>query len=227
MRKLFKNRFPRTRGPTTNVPSLDDLNRAKIYRPLDREAKEIRILAVEPGDDFQPVHCSIRHISLTNPSSEFETISYTWQDASIRSTVYVDGHILDVPASAERVLRKVRHPDDRTRLLWLDAVSINQANVEERSQQVAMMHDIFSQGRQNLIWLGESGDSIARALESIEAIVDEMKRETNNYVDLQQTLYFDDVTNKVSDVPLFVDADINAVDELLCSAWFTRLWVRS
>ncbi len=120
--------------------------RGQIYRPLKSESKEIRVLLVGPGDDVQPVHCTIVYISLTDDARQsFETISYTWGDPKLRSTIYVDGHRLDVPASGERVLRRMRH-SDRPRLLWLDAVSINQADLDERSQQVTIMHEIYGIG---------------------------------------------------------------------------------
>jgi hypothetical protein len=47
-------------------------------------------------------------------------------------------------------------------VLWTDAVCINQLDVDERSQQVAMMQRVFESAASVLIWLGE-GDAIAES----------------------------------------------------------------
>ena len=43
--------------------------------------------------------------------------------------------------------------------LWVDAISINQNDTQERSQQVSMMGDIYSLSQIVLVWLGKSGPS--------------------------------------------------------------------
>ena len=43
----------------------------------------------------------------------------------------------------------------KSRVVWIDAICINQTDIEERSQQVEMMGLIYSKAVRNLIWLGE------------------------------------------------------------------------
>lgn len=38
---------------------------------------------------------------------------------------------------------------------WNDTVCINQADIQERSNQVAMMSDMYKNARKTLVWLGE------------------------------------------------------------------------
>ena len=47
----------------------------------------------------------------------------------------------------------------RERLLWVDALSINQTNLEEKAQQVAMIGKIFQQSVRVLAWVGEHLDN--------------------------------------------------------------------
>jgi len=44
------------------------------------------------------------------------------------------------------------------RRVWIDAICINQDNLDERSQQVSLMTDIYSKARRVIIWLGEDWD---------------------------------------------------------------------
>lgn len=50
-------------------------------------------------------------------------------------------------------LQHLRH-GDRPRVLWIDAICVDQENLAERSQQVARMADIFSLANRVLVGLG-------------------------------------------------------------------------
>ena len=41
--------------------------------------------------------------------------------------------------------------------LWIDQICINQDDVHERNEQVALMHRIYSKAENVVIWLGEEG----------------------------------------------------------------------
>jgi hypothetical protein len=46
-----------------------------------------------------------------------------------------------------------------TRVLWVDALCINQSEVRERNHQVARMHEIYKSARKVLVWLGVQRDN--------------------------------------------------------------------
>ena len=50
----------------------------------------------------------------------------------------------------------------RPRILWIDALCINQSDIEERSSQVAFMSSVYSRAVRVIVWLGESGKDIAK-----------------------------------------------------------------
>jgi hypothetical protein len=52
------------------------------------------------------------------------------------------------------------------RRIWIDALCINQGNLTEREQQVAIMQDIFRQASKTLLWLGtyESPNDLAQLI---------------------------------------------------------------
>jgi hypothetical protein len=52
-------------------------------------------------------------------------------------------------------------------LLWIDALCINQDDVNERTQQVRMMGDVYSSAEQVIIWLGPERKNDQSAVDAI------------------------------------------------------------
>ena len=90
-----------------NNDSSDSSQSAYVYTPLDVSRKEIRTLTVHPGPEDEPVRAPLQHISLLSPT-DYETISYVWGDATQRASILVNGKVLDVHASAEKAICRVR-----------------------------------------------------------------------------------------------------------------------
>ncbi|KAJ4374357.1 hypothetical protein N0V83_003098 [Neocucurbitaria cava] len=62
--------------------------------------------------------------------------------------------------------------------LWIDAICIDQSNLEERASQVAMMKDIYSNASGVVIWLGDSDVRLEAALVAIYAISKKFQADT-------------------------------------------------
>lgn len=138
------------------------------YKPLDAERQEIRVLDVAPGSGDSMVEATTRPISLlVEPTPAYETISYCWGPPRDPASMKINGEIVEVPASAEEATRQMRY-SDKSRVLWIDAICINQESTTERNQQVALMSQVYSLGERNLVYLGEDTDGLAeRAFECI------------------------------------------------------------
>ena len=65
-----------------------------------------------------------------------------------------DGQKVTVGSELYDALRRLRLPS-RARLIWIDALCINQQNVKERNMQVGNMREIYRKADHVLIWLGE------------------------------------------------------------------------
>lgn len=101
------------------------------YQSHSVEHKQLRLLKVLAGEKADSLQCSIVHASLLDePRPVYETISYVWGNSLRSSSIYVDGSLISIPDSSDRVIRRMRYPD-RDRVLWLDAVCINQDDPEE------------------------------------------------------------------------------------------------
>jgi hypothetical protein len=64
---------------------------------------------------------------------------------------------MSISGSLYIALRELRR-SNASRVIWADAICINQEDVKERGQQVALMGQIFDGAWQVIIWLGEESD---------------------------------------------------------------------
>ena len=80
----------------------------------------------------------------------------------IKAQIRVDGIEVDVPASASTVLRQILLAQDSL-AVWVDAICINQNNLDERADQVQLMYEVYRNSRMTLVYLGDD-DANTRAL---------------------------------------------------------------
>jgi len=85
---------------------------------------------------------------------EYEALSYAWGTAISPCKALVDGFELPITESLNQGLRRLRFCDKR-RMLWIDALCINQRDIQERSRQVQHMATIYKSAKRVVIWLGE------------------------------------------------------------------------
>ncbi|EJT72295.1 hypothetical protein GGTG_09161 [Gaeumannomyces tritici R3-111a-1] len=136
-----------------------------VYTPLEPSRSEIRVLSLLPDEHGGPVHCRLKIVSLdANPSPSFEALSYAWGGNSTTKPIKVDGDDMQVTASLERALRRLRRSDPRD--IWADAVCINQTDNLEKNVQVPLMGRVYSEASKVLVWLGESNAYIDKAIAS-------------------------------------------------------------
>lgn len=118
-------------------PSKDASTR---YTDLDGSRKEIRLLRVRPGRGCQRVRCRLEHAFLDDAATpKYETISYCWGDPSLKRVINLEGKRTEVPASSKAAIQCMRLPK-RDRVLWIDAICINQVSCRSKIQAVLMSH---------------------------------------------------------------------------------------
>lgn len=203
---------------------------AAIYQPLDERKKEIRIVLVYPSIDLStgdqlPV-CRLQTASLLDePTPHYEAISYAWGERTGVAPVIINDQHRQHPASAIRVLQRFAPAEgSEPRRLWIDAICINQRDVAERNQQVAMMSDVYRNSSQTLVWLGEADANTAAAFEQIDVVLKDMKNELGTADSTPQQINDSFKRSRFSDrIKRF--ADIAAFHALLDRSWFSRMWV--
>jgi hypothetical protein len=60
--------------------------------------------------------------------------------------------------------------EDDNRRLWIDALCINQHDIEERNAQVKNMSDIYEQASQVLVWLGKANSNIEKVIDLLDTV---------------------------------------------------------
>ncbi|KAI0472962.1 heterokaryon incompatibility protein-domain-containing protein [Xylariaceae sp. FL0804] len=144
---------------------------ASRIHPLIKSQSEIRLLRVRPAEFEETLHCELIVEDIESPhKSDYEAISYTWADENGNSDpcseIYVAGQPFQVTRNCENVLRRVRGSLS-SRLIWIDAICINQADIDERGHQVQLMPRIYSGAKHVLVYVGESADNSDLCLEAI------------------------------------------------------------
>ncbi|KAH8589512.1 heterokaryon incompatibility protein-domain-containing protein [Bisporella sp. PMI_857] len=110
----------------------------------------IRLLNLHPGPPG--FRCELVPQSLDLISS-FEAISYIWGDSVKSDSIMIEGCSLPITKNAYEILAKFA-PKAGTRVLWIDAICINQDDDIDKSQQVRLMKEIYSSASRVIIWLG-------------------------------------------------------------------------
>lgn len=82
----------------------------------------------------------------------YEALSYTWDDYQ-RTTLMMTPKPLMATGNLALALQQLQLPD-KPRLLWVDALCINQDDTDEMSRQIKMMRDIYSHAHRTIMWLG-------------------------------------------------------------------------
>jgi hypothetical protein len=195
------------------------------YEPLGRERKEIRLLTLQPGSGNAMLFCTLATAYLDTPTPpRYETISYVCGDQKIKAPINLHGSEVEVPATSEAALRRMRR-EDRPRTLWIDAICINEADFDERSHQVGMMYEVYSQTSHNCVYLGPDDCNMLKVIESIDEILREISDETRNYADFNKMLFDRSGWPKFSDAPFSIDIEQSGLLKFFENAWFSRLWV--
>jgi hypothetical protein len=88
------------------------------------------------------------------------------------------------------------------RIIWIDAICINQEDNDEKGQQVQSMAKIYAKASRVIVWLGEAAGDSDHALEVIRKAAEEQ------------------YTNSAIDKP-----NQQSIFTLLERPWFQRIWV--
>ena len=129
---------------------------ADVALPLDT-ATSTRLIVLEPGAYYYPIRCRLGDVDLDD-DPEYEAISYTWGDANDVETVHVNGLSLQMRSNLSSFLRRLRHISEE-KTFWVDALSISQTDLNEKSRQVAMIGRVFKQATCVRAWVGEHADN--------------------------------------------------------------------
>jgi hypothetical protein len=112
---------------------------------------------------------------------------------------------------------------DKPRVLWIDAICVDQQNLKERGQQVKRMADIFSRAKRVVVWLGPESNSSSLALHVFQEIDAHVKIDESTMI-LAATADEVHWVDFNPELP-FNGVELLSVSEFLHRPWFERLWI--
>ncbi|KAL8403005.1 hypothetical protein RB594_008314 [Gaeumannomyces avenae] len=166
------NGGPKADMETRSSPTQEEKPRAEIKVQVPTAAiydpplglEQFRLLCLHPPSDgasdgsVSPIHCDLEVYPLSD-SPWYEAVSYAWggeKGENAKTCPVCVGPYWDVVLQTQNCHDMLLHmrPRRGLRLLWVDALCINQQDVAERNRQVARMSDIYAQCTSVLVYLG-------------------------------------------------------------------------
>jgi heterokaryon incompatibility protein (HET) len=191
------------------------------YRPLET-SQSIRVIVLHPAEHLTDslvcdvVHHDRREISKDiTLSNHYEAVSYAWGEPRFSHEIICDNGtaILNITSSVDSVLRYLRKKS-RPRYLWIDAISLNQADNDEKSVQVQLMREIYHQAAKVRIWLGNAdGQDVRKVFAFLRSLL---------------ILKTDQITGQtIHDLVFDIWGEISSkpIEQFLHRSWFQRRWV--
>ncbi len=186
-------------APESNrLPAPETLS-SHSYEAL-RQSKTIRLLGIEAGDFDDELNLHFYYTDLTDIQLSYEALSYVWGSRGIdpwyddlSHMAYIGGRATYVKANLGRALRALRL-SNAERVMWVDAICINQNDLAERAHQVTLMSAIYQKASRVVVWLGEQSptplDSCdATTNEELAAVCDVVNRWLGDVPKCQQASY--------------------------------------
>ncbi|KAF4946002.1 hypothetical protein FGADI_11505 [Fusarium gaditjirri] len=161
----------------------------------------IRLLRLMPHENHHaPIQCQLFNHALVSSGGThlYEALSYTWGNPDACCSISINNFDF---AIATNLYDALLHLRDRSidRVIWIDALCINQRDEEEKSRQVQSMAQVYAKAYLVVVWLGLGTD------ESDEA--------------------FEVIRKAAAKEPIQSSANIEEVQSLLQRQWFQRIWV--
>ncbi|RSL51435.1 hypothetical protein CEP54_011426 [Fusarium duplospermum] len=186
---------------------------AYLYSPLPKDY--IRLLWLMPHENKDaPIQCQLFDYLL--PGSRggthlYEALSYVWGSPEKTQSIFTPTGCLVITENLHAALSRLRD-GSLPRIVWADAVCINQDDTGERDRQVENMAKIYAKASRVIVWLEETpagghGDAPSDG----DLALEEIRRAAAGNKSVQSSAN---------------SASHEAVLHLLQRSWFRGIWVR-
>lgn len=165
-----------------------------------------------------------------NDLVSYKALAYAWGSEADHQTITVNGHKTTVRKNLYDFLLIYDGPH-----IWIDQISINQANVQEKSLQVGMMSQIYTQASTTLVWLGPDpyeglvSRLIDESLETRDQLLSERLSSWQNDPAIDETdpeanlIFFRELSQDV--FRGLSTAQFQALDAFYASTYWSQHWV--
>jgi len=193
------------------------------YSALDEDQQQIRLLTLMRGSKLSKLRVELKTVRLSKDEiPKYEALSYAWGSSDRPFDLSVGEGIVSITRNLARALPYLRYKE-KDRILWIDAICVNQNDLVERSKQVDRMADIFSLATRVVVWLGEEEADSTLALSTLEMLDSRIEPDWSKYtmkpkLEKESERHWAD---PFAQLPL-IDKEWISIDNLLGRSWFHR-----
>ncbi|KAK8039859.1 HET-domain-containing protein [Apiospora rasikravindrae] len=146
----------------------------RIHRALGDASRQTRLVTIDPFDpEFDRVMvCRTETFQLEGDDRPpYKALSYQWNALEGTKDIFLNKSLIEITNNLYRALVQFRG-DATVRYLWVDALCIDQNNLDEKRHQIPLMGRIFSYAEEVLVWLMDrkmncfDGENLVNYLES-------------------------------------------------------------
>ncbi|GAW19074.1 hypothetical protein ANO14919_085580 [Xylariales sp. No.14919] len=148
-----KGRSPRAiEVATRKLQQGDSTHRFDYKIGLAPPTQNIRVIRISPGTRESSIRCKLEKLDL-NDGGAYDALSYVWGKDDKEKLIWVDDQPFLITPHLYEILTNLRSPTI-DKVIWIDAICINQTDNDERTHQVGLMQRIYPQAKSTIIWLG-------------------------------------------------------------------------
>lgn len=160
---------------------------------------------------FETFHVSIDSKDLP----PYTALSYVWgpyEPNKYKTSIHES--VLDITTNLHGALSTIEKLDDLSgQWLWIDAICIDQSDLEERAAQVKLMRDLYSRADRTVAYLGPEDDGAEIALSWVERL-------GTAHPDLDQIDWFVKAAGASE-----YDLEWKSLNALFGRQWWLRAWI--
>ncbi|KAK0099321.1 hypothetical protein ONS96_008549 [Cadophora gregata f. sp. sojae] len=187
------------------------------------DVRSIRLLFLQPGQFDDVINVRLKVFSLDD-LPPYCALSYAWGPPPHTTPVSCYGKKLLASESCVAALRRLRDTIEE-KVLWIDAICIDQTSLSERGHQVNLMCGVYSKAERTWIWLGESTpetDFMIDFLGDYHKVLDATKDYFPGSTDNLLLLEIEKL--KAEERRLYGVECATLFDLLIGKPWFCRVW---
>lgn len=141
--------------------ALEETDESRL-RQRTLSTPEYRASASEPEPESEPAQPGQRY---------YEALSYVWGSPEDPSSVFVGRgrRVIPITRNLDVAMRHLRY-SDRPRVVWIDALCIDQASLGEKSRQVGYMGYVYWSAPRVVVWLGPEADDSHHAMGLLSSV---------------------------------------------------------
>ncbi|KAI4206284.1 MAG: hypothetical protein LQ346_001180 [Caloplaca aetnensis] len=178
---------------------------SRVYDDLRQSSRQIRLVKLHPGLWSSKIVADLLIVDLDTSAREqhYQALSYSWGGhLMLRRIITLNDRSYLVTDTVFNALKELRLPDEERRL-WIDAICINQGDLEERGWQVTLMDSIYRRAEKVIVWLGQGSPQLDRSHGAVFRVIRNMDNAS----------------------PKEIDSIRDSIEELTRARWWSRVWI--